>query len=195
MTLKKIFLNGLWSENPVFRQLLGMCPTLAVTTEAKNGLTMGLATLFVLTCSSFIISSLRQIIPRRVRIPCFIIIIATFVTITDLCLEAWLPQLHKVLGIFIPLIVVNCIIMGRAEAFASKNSIGRAVIDAVGCGIGFTIALLILGGVREILGQGTIFGKTLFGANYRPLLVMILPPGAFILLGGLIAGMNKIGGR
>ncbi|MFH1361835.1 MAG: electron transport complex subunit E [bacterium] len=182
------FTKGLWDENPVFRQLLGMCPTLAVTTSTINGFSMGMATSFVLICSSVIISLVRKIIPKEVRIASYIVIIATFVTMADLFLKGNFPDISKALGPFIPLIVVNCIILGRAEAFASKHSIGPSFIDALGMGLGFTLALSVLGTVREILGTGSVFGFV----NFEPWVIMILPPGAFITLGLLIALMNVI---
>jgi len=195
------FIKGLWRENPIFRIVLGMCPTLAVTTSAFNGLGMGVCTTFVLACSNVVISAIRKLIPARVRIPAFIVVIATFVTIVDLTLKAVQIELYRALGIFIPLIVVNCIILGRAEAFASKNSIWLSLADGLGMGIGFTLSLFVLGSIREILGNGTI---TLFQyadilvkykvlpGNYVPAVVMILPPGAFLALGALLGLMNKI---
>jgi len=181
--------RGLWKDHPIFRLVLGMCPTLAVTTSVVNGLGMGLATTFVLLCSNVIISLLRGFIPKKVRIPAFIVVIATFV---DLVMHGYFYDLHKSLGLFIPLIVVNCIILGRAEAFASRNGIFDSLLDAIGMGVGFTLGLMVLGGVREILGNGTIFGVSLFGDGYLPMLVMILPPGAFLSLGFLLALMNKL---
>lgn len=192
MDLANDLTKGLWRENAVFRLLLGLCPTLAVTTSAENGLGMGLATTFVLLCSNIVVSLLRKVIPAKVRIPAFIVIIASFVTVVQLTMEAYLYDLHKALGIFIPLIVANCLILGRAEAFASKRSLLPSVVDGVGMGVGFTLALFVLGAVRELFGAGTIFGITLFGADYQPLLLMILPPGAFISLGLLLAGMNRL---
>lgn len=192
MDLANDLTKGLWRENAVFRLLLGLCPTLAVTTSAENGLGMGLATTFVLLCSNIVVSLLRKVIPAKVRIPAFIVIIASFVTVVQLTMEAYLYDLHKALGIFIPLIVANCLILGRAEAFASKRSLIPSVVDGVGMGVGFTLALFVLGAVRELFGAGTIFGVSLFGAAYQPLLLMILPPGAFISLGLLLAGMNRL---
>ena len=183
-------LKGIWKQNPIFRLVLGMCPTLAVTTAAVNGLAMGLATLFVLIMSSFIVSLIRKIIPTKVRIPSFIVIIATFVTIADYILAAMVPPIHKVLGIYVPLIVVNCIILGRMEAFASKNSIGTSLMDALGMGLGFTLGLVILGSIRELLGFGTVFGLGLLGSWYPQMLIMKLPTGAFVTLGLLIGYMN-----
>ena len=192
MNHAQIFTRGLWRENPIFRLLLGLCPVLAVTTSVENGLGMGLASTFVLLCSNTIISIFRGFIPKKVRIPAFIVVIASFVTIVDLTMHAYFFELHKSLGLFIPLIVVNCIILGRAEAFASRNDLGRSVIDGLGMGLGFTLGLAVLGAVREIFGNGTLLGMSLFGPGYQPLLVMILPPGAFLSLGLLLAGMNKL---
>ena len=195
MSLVKTFTKGIWKENAVFKLLLGMCPLLAVTTSAENGLGMGMASTFVLVCSNIVVAILRKLIPSKVRIPAFIIIIATFVTIVQLCMEAWVYSLYQSLGIFIPLIVVNCLILGRAEAFASKRPIIDSAVDGLGMGLGFTLALFILGSVREIFGAGQILGFTLFGAGYQPMLLMILPPGAFISLGLLLALMNKLENR
>jgi len=191
MNLAREFSKGLWKENAVFRLLLGMCPTLAVTTSAENGIGMGLATTFVLVCSNLAISAMRKLIPAQVRIPAFIVIIASFVTVVQLCMEAYVYDLYKALGIFIPLIVVNCVILGRAEAFASKNGLIPSLADGLGMGLGFTLGLFILGSVREVLGSGSLLGFSLFGAGYQPFLLMILPPGAFICLGLLLAGMNR----
>ena len=191
MSLMKTFTKGIWKENAVFKLLLGMCPLLAVTTSAENGLGMGAASTFVLVCSNIVVAMLRKLIPSKVRIPAFIIIIATFVTIVQLCMEAWVYGLYQALGIFIPLIVVNCLILGRAEAFASKRPVLDAAVDGLGMGLGFTLALFILGAVREIFGSGALLGVSLFGASYQPMLLMILPPGAFISLGLLLALMNK----
>lgn len=195
MSLWKEFSKGIWRENPIFRIVLGMCPTLAVTTQAENGIGMGLATTFVLVSSNTIISLIRNFIPRRVRIPSFILVIATFVTCVDLLMRAYFPKLSDSLGIFIPLIVVNCIILGRAEAFASKNPVLASVLDGLGMGVGFTLSLFILGSIREVLGNGTIFGIKLFGEGFSPAIVMILPPGAFITLGVLLAVMNFISSK
>lgn len=191
MSLMKDFSKGIWKENAVFKLLLGMCPVLAVTTSAENGLGMGLATTFVLVCSNIVIALLRKLIPSKVRIPAFIIVIASFVTVVQLAMEAWVYDLYQALGIFIPLIVVNCLILGRAEAFASKNPVPRAIFDGFGMGLGFTLALFILGAVRELFGSGAILGFNIFGTGYQPMLLMILPPGAFITLGLLLAAMNK----
>lgn len=195
MNLANTFNKGLWRDNPAFRLLLGLCPMLAVTTSAENGLGMGLATMFVLVCSNMVVSLLRKLIPPKVRIPAFIVIIASFVTVVQLCMEAYAYDMYKALGIFIPLIVVNCLILGRAEAFASKNGFVISIIDGLGMGTGFTLALFVLGAVREIFGSGTLLGFTLFGAEFQPFLLMILPPGAFITLGLLLAGMNRIDAR
>ncbi len=192
MSLWQEFNKGIIKENPVFRLVLGMCPTLAVTTAAVNGIGMGLATTFVLVCSNMMVAKLRDIIPNKVRIACYIVIIATFVTIVDLVMHAYFYQLHKTLGLFIPLIVVNCIILGRAEAFASRNPVKASIYDGLGMGIGFTLALVALGSVRELLGNGTIFGLAIMGEGYLPFLLMILPPGAFLTLGFMLGLMNKI---
>ncbi len=177
------FVKGLWRDNPVFVQVLGMCPMLAVTNSAINAIAMGLATFFVLVGSSLLVSSLRRWIPKQVRISCYIIIIATFVTVTDFTLQALVPKIHKELGAFIPLIVANCMILGRQEAFAAKHSVRLAVVDAVGMASGFMFALFTLGAVREILGEGALFGVSLFGPDFEPWIIMILPPGGFITLG------------
>lgn len=195
MTLSREFRKGLWRENAVFRLLLGLCPALAVTTSAENGLGMGLATTFVLVCSNIVVSLLRKVIPPKVRIPSFIVVIASFVTVVQLCMEAYFYDLYKALGIFIPLIVVNCLILGRAEAFASRNRLVPAVVDGVGMGLGFTLALFVLGAVRELFGSGTLLGYSVFGEAYQPLILMILPPGAFIAMGLLLAAMNLFDAR
>jgi electron transport complex protein RnfE len=195
MSLYQEFRRGLWKENAVFRLLLGLCPTLAVTTSAENGLGMGLATTFVLVGSNVVVSLLRQLIPSKVRIPAFIVIIASFVTVVQLCMEAYFYDLYKALGIFIPLIVVNCVILGRAEAFASKNRLLPSMVDGLGMGTGFTLALFVLGAVRELFGSGTLLGYSLLGSSYQPFLLMILPPGAFIAMGLLLAGMNRLDAR
>ena len=179
--------KGFWRENPVFVQLLGLCPALAVTNSAINGLAMGAATAFVLVGSSLLVSSLRNVIPKQVRITSFIIIIATFVTVTDLTLQALAPAIHKELGAFIALIVVNCLILGRQEAFASRNPVRVAVADAGGMAAGFGLALVMLGAIREVLGNGSLFGVSLFGPGFEPWVIMILPPGGFITLGLLLA--------
>lgn len=186
----KNFTNGLIKDNPIFIQMLGMCPTLAVTTSAINGMGMGLATTAVLLSSNIVISLLKNIIPSKIRIPSFIVIIASFVTIIGMVMEGYLPDLFSALGLFIPLIVVNCLILARAEAFAFKNGVLDSLLDGIGMGLGFTLALTILGAVREIFGAGSVFGYTLFGAAYKPALIMILPPGAFLALGLLLALKN-----
>jgi electron transport complex protein RnfE len=179
-------IKGFWKENPVFIQLLGLCPALAVTNSAMNGVAMGGATAFVLLGSSLLISSLRNVIPKQVRITTFIIVIATFVTVADLSLQALAPLIHKELGAFVALIVVNCLILGRQEAFASRNSLRPALADAAGMAVGFAIALIMLGSIREILGSGSLFGVDLFGPSFEPWVIMILPPGGFITLGLLL---------
>ncbi len=186
-TVAQEFVKGLWDENPVFRQLLGLCPTLAVTGAVINGLAMGLATTFVLIFSSLVVSSLKKLIPSQVRIASYIVIIATFVTVADRFLAAFFPPISKSLGPYVPLIVVNCIILGRQEAFSSKNTVARSLIDALGMSAGFVLALLILSAIREILGAGTFFGYQVMGAWFEPWIIMILPPGAFITLGILLA--------
>lgn len=186
----KILTNGLLRENPVFVLLLGTCPSLAVTTMAQNGIGMGLCTLFVLVGSNFVISLLRKVIPDKVRIPCYIVVIAGFVTIVGMFLEAFAPALNAQLGIYIPLIVVNCIILGRAEAFASKNTVLNSVLDGIGMGLGFTIALIVIGSIREIIGAGTWFGITIFPTAPFPL--FILPPGGFFVFGITIAAVTFI---
>jgi electron transport complex protein RnfE len=189
------FIKGLWRENPVFVQVLGMCPVLAVSNTAQNALAMGLATAFVLIMSNLLVSTLRNFIPKQVRIACYILIIATFVTITDYAIQAISVELHKSLGAFISLIVVNCLILSRAEAFASKNTIGKSVMDALGMGAGFVIALLCLGAVREILGNGTLFGLALFPDNFESWIVMILPAGGFFTLAGWLLIINAVNER
>ena len=184
--------NGIFKENPVARLVLGMCATLAVTTSVVNGIGMGIATTAVLVPSNILVASLRKITPDQIRIPVFIVVIASFTTMVDLVMAAATPPLHKALGIFIPLIVVNCIIFGRAEAFASRNSISDSAADGVGMGIGFTLALILMGGIREIIGAGTFLGFSLFGPAYNPALVMVLPPGAFLVLAMLIGVMNYL---
>lgn len=186
------FLKGIWKENPVFVQVLGMCPTLAVTNSAINALAMGAATFFVLVSASLFVSLLRRLIPSQVRITTYIIIIATFVTIADFVLQALAPAVHKELGAFIALIVVNCLILGRQEAFASKAPARLAIADAAGMALGFALALLSLGCVREILGSGSIFGFSLFGPHFEPWVIMILPPGGFLVLGVLLLLFNHL---
>ncbi len=197
--LKKIFLNGIVTENPTFRLVLGMCPTLAITTSVLNGLGMGLATTFVLVCSNFVISLIRNFVPSKVRIPAYIVVIATFVTIVQLLLEAFLPSLSQSLGLFIPLIVVNCIIFARAESFASKNPPLASMADGLGMGLGFTISLSIISAVRELIGSGTLLGFPVLGGNYPGVLLFILAPGGYITLGLVMVAFNavmkKIDGR
>jgi electron transport complex protein RnfE len=190
LTLVREFTKGFVRENPVFRIVLGLCPVLAVTTSLKNGIGMGLAATFVLVGSNVIVSVIRKGIPARIRIPCYIVVIASFVTVVDLVMAGYTPELHKSLGIFIPLIVVNCIILGRAEAFASKNTVGRSFIDGIGMGLGFTFALAITASVREIIGTGKIWDLVLLGTRYNPVLIAVLSPGAFITLGLLIGLFN-----
>lgn len=187
----KILINGLVKENPTFVLLLGMCPTLATTTSAINGFSMGLATMFVLICSNFAISCIKDLTPNKIRIPVFVIVIAAFVSILQMLIKAYAPSIDKALGIYIPLIVVNCIILGRAESFACKNNPVNSIFDGIGIGLGFSCALTILGSVRELLGSGSIFG-VVFLPETTNILLFILPPGAFITLGYLIAIVNKI---
>ena len=187
----KTFTNGILKENPTFVLVLGMCPTLATTTSAINGMAMGLATMFVLVCSNVVISLLKNLIPDKVRIPAFIVVIATFVTIVQLTLQAYLPAINDVLGLFIPLIVVNCIVLGRAEAFAAKNSVGLSALDGLGMGLGFTLALTLLGAIRELLGSGSVFGLHVYSDHYASL-IFVLAPGAFIALAYLLAVVNKL---
>lgn len=191
MNYFKTIINGIIKENPTFVLLLGMCPTLATTTSAVNGLGMGVATMFVLICSNTFISLLKNLIPDGVRIPCYIVVIASFVTLLQMLMQAYVPDLYKTLGIFIPLIVVNCIILGRAEAFAAKNGAIPSIFDGLGIGLGFTWALTLLGACRELLGTGKVFNITCFPEQYGALL-FVLAPGAFIVLGYLIAVFNKI---
>lgn len=192
MSVISEFTKGLVKENPLLRLVLGLCPALAVTTMAINGVAMGLATTAVLVGSNLVISVLRRFIPNQVRIPVFIVIIASFVTIIDMVMAGYFYELHQVLGLFIPLIVVNCIILGRAEAFASRHPVLLSLADGLGMGLGFTLALIILGSVREILGNGTIFGVSIFASGFEPALIMLLPPGAFLALGLLLGLMNKL---
>jgi electron transport complex protein RnfE len=187
----KVFLNGFINENPTFVLILGMCPTLATTSSAINGLSMGLATTFVLLGSNLVISLLKNIIPDNVRIPAYVVVIATFVSVVEMSMQAYLPALYDSLGIFIPLIVVNCIVLGRAEAFAAKNTVLKSSLDGLGMGLGFSMALTMLGTIREILGSGKAFGLTLFPDKYG-MLIFVLAPGAFIALGYLIAVMSKL---
>jgi electron transport complex protein RnfE len=192
-TLVQEFTKGLWDEIPPFRLVLGLCPTLGVTTSMKNGLGMGLATTFVLVFSNILVSLMRNLIPSKVRIACFIIIIATFVIVVELLMQAYAYALFQTLGVFIPLIVVNCIVLGRAEAFASKNGLLASTADGLGIGIGFSMSLAALGAVREIVGTGMFFGYSLFGPNYKPFTFMIQAPGAFIALGLMLCMMNLVG--
>jgi electron transport complex protein RnfE len=194
-TPRQDLVRGVWRENPVLVQALGLCPTLAVTNTVANSLAMGLATFFVLLGSSFLVSSLRRWVPGEVRISTYILIIATFVTVADMALAAIVPDIHKALGAFIALIVVNCIILGRQEAFASRNPVGRSVLDAVGTGGGFVIALLLMGIIREVLGNGTLLGVPLFGPRYEPWVIMILPPGGFLTLGVILLLLSAIAQR
>ncbi len=188
---KETFLNGIIKENPTFGLVLGMCPTLATTTSAINGMSMGLATMFVLVCSNVVISMLKNLIPDKVRIPAFIVVIATFVTLVQLLMQAYVPAIYATLGLFIPLIVVNCIVLGRAEAFAAKNTVGMSAIDGLGMGLGFTLSLTIIGAVRELLGTGCIFGGRLFSDEYG-MLIFVLAPGAFIALAFVMALVQKL---
>ncbi len=195
MSVAKEFTKGLWQELPPFRLVLGLCPTLAVTTMAENGLGMGLATTFVLVFSNLIVSILRKVIPGKVRIASYIVVIASFVVMAELLLQAYWYPMYQALGIFVPLIVVNCIILGRAEAFASKNPIIHSLADGLGIGLGFTISLTILGGIREILGTGEFFGMGVMWSTYEPLSFMVKAPGAFVCLGFLLGFMNIISRR
>ena len=183
--------NGILRENPTFGLVLGMCPTLATTTSAINGMSMGLATMFVLVCSNTVISLLKNVIPDKVRIPAFIVVIATFVTIVQLLMQAYLPGIYEVLGLCMPLIGVNCIVLGRAEAFAAKNTVGLSALDGLGMGLGFTLSLTVIGAIRELLGTGSIFGLHVFSDQYG-MLIFVLAPGAFIVLAYLMAIMQKV---
>jgi electron transport complex protein RnfE len=191
MKYLNIISNGIIKENPTFVLMLGMCPTLATTTSAINGLSMGLATMFVLICSNIVISLIKKLTPDMVRIPVFIVVIASFVTILQMVMQAYVPDIYATLGLFIPLIVVNCVILGRAEAFAAKNGPVESLMDGIGIGLGFTIGLTLLGICRELLGAGSIFGYTLMPETYN-MLMFVLPPGAFITLGYLVAIVNKV---
>lgn len=186
-----VVINGLIKENPTFVLLLGMCPTLGTTSSAINGMSMGLATAFVLICSNVVIAAIKGVIPDKVRIPSFIVIIATFVTVVQMIMEAYVPALYKTLGLYIPLIVVNCIILGRAEAFAAKNNVFRSMLDGIGIGLGFTCSLTVLGALREFLGIGSMFGVSIFPSVYGPLL-FVLAPGAFLVLGYLLLLFNRL---
>ena len=191
MSNLKILMNGIITENPTFVLLLGMCPTLGTTSSAINGMSMGLATMFVLICSNIVISALKNVIPDLVRIPGYIVVIATFVTVVQMCMEAFVPALYASLGLFIPLIVVNCIVLGRAEAFAAKNGVIPSAFDGIGIGLGFTIALTLLGAIRELLGTGKLFNLTIMPEQFGSL-IFVLAPGAFIALGYLVAIVNKL---
>jgi len=195
MSLTKEFTKGLWNEIPPFRLVLGICAALAVTTSAKNGIGMGLATTSVLVFSNLLISMLRKFIPRNVRIAAFIVVIASFVVLAELYMQAYFYPLYKALGIFVPLIVVNCIILGRAEAFASKNPVLPSLFDGLGIGIGYTISLFVLGGIREIIGHGTLFGVSVMWSSFQPFGIMLKPPGAFLCLGLILALMNFISSK
>jgi H+/Na+-translocating ferredoxin:NAD+ oxidoreductase subunit E len=190
MNLFQEFTKGFVKENPVFIMALGLCPTLAVTSSVQNAIGMGLAATFVLVFSNVIISLIKNFIPSKIRIPAYIVVIASFVTIVDMVMHAYVPEIHKNLGLFIPLIVVNCIILGRAEAFASKNNLLRSLIDGLGMGLGFTLALVVIGGIREVLGAGQFLGYDVLPASYKPVLVAILAPGAFLVMGLLMGLMN-----
>lgn len=189
------FIKGIFKENPTFVLLLGLCPTLGVTSSAINGFAMGAATLTVLFVSNTLISLIRNLIPSKIRIPAYVMVIASLVTIVDMFMHAYAYSLYKVLGVFIPLIVVNCIILGRAESFASKNGVILSALDGLGIGLGFTLSLTLLGTIREILGNGSVFGIHLFGAGFQPAIIFILPPGAFVTIGFLMAGINIIRNR
>jgi electron transport complex protein RnfE len=191
-TPQQDFTRGIWRENPVLIQMLGLCPALAVSNTVENSIAMGLATFFVLTGSSLLVSLFKRFIPHEVRISTYILIIATFVTVADMTLEAVVPDTHKALGAFIALIVVNCIILGRQEAFASKQPVGRALLDAFGTGIGFIIAMLMMGTVREVLGSGSFLGMSLFGPNYEPWVIFVLPPGGFLTIGFILLALSWI---
>ena len=194
-TLTQEFVKGLWEEIPPFRLVLGLCPVLGVTTTMENGIGMGIATTFVLLCSNILVSSLRNIIPPKVRIACFIIIIATFVIVVELLMQAYTYPLFLKLGVFIPLIVVNCVVLGRAEAFAYKNGILPSIADGLGIGIGFTLSLAALGALREILGTGTFYGASVFGPAFEPFTFMVQAPGAFVGLGLMLCVMNLVGSK
>lgn len=191
-SLRGVFVNGILNENPTFRLVLGTCPTIAVTTAAINGVGMGLAATFVLIGSNVVISLLRKFIPDKVRIPCFIVVICTFVTMIQMLMQAFLPSLYESLGIFIPLIVVNCIILARAEAFASKNSVVASAVDGAGMGLGFTMALTLIGSIRELIGNGTLFDLQILPTGYQPMLLLVLAPGGFIVFGLILGIVNAI---
>lgn len=190
MKLSKVFKNGIIDDNPIFVQLIGMCSTLAITTSVTNSIAMGLAVIAVLVGSNFVISLIRNVIPDKIRIPAFVVVIATFVTMVDMFMHAYAPTLYQALGIFIPLIVVNCIIFARAEAFASKNGVLASIVDGFGMGIGYTIAICVLSAIREVFGSGTFLGIRILPESYQPVGILIMPPGAFIVLGMLIGIIN-----
>jgi len=195
MSITQEFTKGLWKEIPPFRLVLGICAMLAVTTSAENGIAMGMATMFVLVFSNLLISLLRNLIPKNVRIAAFIVVIASFVVLAELLMQAYFYPAYKALGIFVPLIVVNCIILGRAEAFASKNSVLPSIADGVGIGLGYTISLFVLGAIREIIGNGTIFGLSIMWSSFKPFAIMLKPPGAFLCFGLILALMNFISAK
>ncbi len=195
MAVFQEFTKGFYRQNPVFKQALGLCPVLAVSNSVSSGLGMGMAATFVLICSNVIISMIRKVVPPKIRIPIYIVVIATFVTIVDLAMAGFLPSLHKSLGIFVPLIVVNCIILGRAEAFAGKNNVGKSLVDGLGMGLGFTFALVILGTIRELLGNGSFLNIPVIGSSFEPVLIMILPPGAFLTIGFVMGFFNWLENR
>ncbi len=194
-SLKSVFLGGVITENPTFRLVLGTCPTMAVTTSATNGVGMGAAATFVLIGSNVVISLLRNFIPDKIRIPAFIVVICTFVTMVQMFMQAFVEELYGSLGMFIPLIVVNCIILARAEAFASKNPVLPSAVDGLGMGLGFTIAITVMGAIRELIGSGTVFGMQVFGASYEPMLLLVLPTGGFLVFGLMLASINIITGK
>lgn len=194
-SLSSVFLGGVITENPTFRLVLGTCPTMAVTTSAINGVGMGAAATFVLIGSNVVISLLRNFIPDKIRIPAFIVVICTFVTMVQMLMQAFVQELYASLGMFIPLIVVNCIILARAEAFASKNPVLPSAVDGLGMGLGFTIAITLMGAIRELIGSGTVFGLSVFGASYEPMLLLVLPAGGFLVFGLMLASINIITGK
>ena len=194
-SLKSVFLGGVITENPTFHLVLGTCPTMAVTTSATNGVGMGAAATFVLIGSNVVISLLRNFIPDKIRIPAFIVVICTFVTMVQMFMQAFVQELYASLGMFIPLIVVNCIILARAEAFASKNPVLPSAVDGLGMGLGFTIAITVMGAIRELIGSGTVFGMQVFGASYEPMLLLVLPTGGFLVFGLMLASINIITGK
>ncbi|MBN1291524.1 MAG: electron transport complex subunit E [Candidatus Latescibacteria bacterium] len=190
MSIIREFTKGFYKENPVFRLALGLCPTLAVTSSIENGIGMGVAVISVLTCSNFVISLVRKVVPKKIRIPIFIVIIATFVTIVEMLMQAYKPELYKSLGLFVPLIVVNCIILGRAEAYASRNNVIYSIIDGLGMGIGFTLSLVIISSIREFFGNGTLYGYPVLPTSYKPVLILVMAPGAFLTLGYVLCFFN-----